>query len=81
MGCQAGLDQSGEEVKEGGFTYFLPIIKGDTMRKTLKEFIKENRQEIDEATKSPYKNDHERRLWILNDEGLYNWARSEGVRI
>lgn len=26
-------------------------------------------------------NDRERRLWILNDEGLYNWARSEGVRI
>lgn len=21
------------------------------------------------------------RLWILNDEGLYNWARSEGVRV
>lgn len=26
-------------------------------------------------------NDEERRLWILNDEGLYSWARSEGVRI
>lgn len=26
-------------------------------------------------------NDAERRLWILNDEGLYRWARSEGVRI
>lgn len=26
-------------------------------------------------------NDKERRLWILNDEGLYRWARSEGVRI
>ncbi len=25
--------------------------------------------------------DSDRRLWILNDEGLYNWARSEGVRI
>lgn len=25
--------------------------------------------------------DEERRLWILNDEGLYQWARSEGVRI
>lgn len=21
------------------------------------------------------------RGWVLNDEGLYNWARSEGVRI
>ncbi len=26
-------------------------------------------------------NDEERRLWILNDEGLYEWARSEGVKI
>lgn len=25
--------------------------------------------------------DAERRLWILNDEGLYRWARAEGVRI
>ena len=26
-------------------------------------------------------NNEERRQWILNDEGLYQWARSEGVRI
>jgi len=26
-------------------------------------------------------NNEERRQWILNDEGLYNWARSEGVKI
>jgi len=31
--------------------------------------------------KNPRANDDERRLWVLNDEGLYNWARSEGVRI
>jgi len=48
---------------------------------TLKQFIKENRQEIDACTKSHYKNDEERRLWILNDEGLYKWARRSGVRI
>ena len=55
---------------------------------TLKEFIKENRQELDRCIaralneeNNPYPNDTERRLWILNDEGLYNWARSEGVRI
>ena len=47
----------------------------------LTEFIRENRKEIDELTKSPYKNDNERRLWVLNDEGLYLWAKSEGVRI
>ena len=27
------------------------------------------------------RDDEERRLWVLNDEGLYNWARSEGVEI
>jgi len=55
---------------------------------TLQEFIKQNRQEIDEhiaraldADKNPLANDRERRLWILNDEGLYWWAKSEGVRI
>ena len=48
---------------------------------TLKEFIKQHRQEIDECTQSPYKNDEEREQWILNDEGLYDWARSEGVKI
>lgn len=29
----------------------------------------------------PTINDAERRQWILNDEGLYRWARQEGVRI
>lgn len=55
---------------------------------TLKRFMKENRQEIDAAIlrvlgpdSGVRLNDHERRLWILNDESLYNWARSEGVRI
>lgn len=52
---------------------------------TLKEFIKENREEIDAAIKSVVPeatiDNEERRLWILNDEGLYLWARSAGVRI
>ncbi len=26
-------------------------------------------------------NNEERRLWILNDEGLYMWAKSQGVNI
>lgn len=47
--------------------------------KTLRSFIAEHREEIDALTKSPIHNDDERRLWILNDEGLYNWARAEGV--
>ncbi len=55
--------------------------------KSLATFIKEHRAELDEAisralgSPSIIKNDRERRLWILNDEGLYNWARSEGVKI
>ena len=52
---------------------------------TLRNFIKENRKELDEciARVCPNckKNDAERRMWILNDEGLYLWAKSEGVRI
>lgn len=51
---------------------------------TLQNFIRKNRKEIDRAIQSVCDcqlNDKERRLWILNDEGLYNWARSEGVRI
>jgi hypothetical protein len=52
---------------------------------TLKQFIKDNKAEIDAAIKRVCDNcrlnDRERRLWIANDEGLYNWARSEGVRI
>lgn len=53
---------------------------------TLKEFIKQNRKELDEAIRRvcpniPRLNDEERRVWILNDEGLYRWARAERVRI
>ena len=48
---------------------------------TLQNFIKENRAEIDNFIDSPYKNDSERRLWIYNDEYLYKWARSCGVKI
>ena len=52
---------------------------------TLQEFIKQHRQELDEVIQNVApgapKSDNERRLWILNDEGLYNWARSEGVKV
>ena len=52
---------------------------------TLAEFIRENKTEIDRAIKSACNNcklnNKERRLWILNDEGLYLWARSNGVKI
>ena len=52
---------------------------------TLQQFIKQHRHELDNAIANIVpdapKNDDERRLWVLNDEGLYQWARSEGVRI
>jgi len=32
-------------------------------------------------TPPPTRNDTERRDHIANNEGLYNWARSEGVRV
>ena len=53
--------------------------------KSLRQFIKENKDEIDAAIRRACSNcllnDAERRLWVLNDEGLYRWARSEGVNI
>lgn len=53
---------------------------------TIREFIKHHRTEIDQVIKSKVPNcrqinDEERRKWILNDEGLYLWARREGVQI
>lgn len=60
-----------------------PLSGGN--RKTVRAFIAEHRKEIDAAIKrvvpNARLNDEERRKWILNDEGLYLWARSEGVRI
>ena len=54
---------------------------------TMKEFIKRNRKELDKCiaqalgmSHNPRANDEERRQWVLNDEGLYLWARSEGVQ-
>jgi len=76
LGDVIGSDRSRKKKKMKNLDY-----DNEYSRKSMNEFIKEHREEIDNATKSQYKNDEERRLWILNDEGLYNWARSEGVRI
>jgi hypothetical protein len=54
---------------------------------SMQTFIKDNRQELDLYIRRylndpKFKlNDEERRKWILNDEGLYHWARREGVKI
>lgn len=53
---------------------------------TVRTFIKNNRKEIDQVIKKALDtqaaiNDTIRHLWILNEESLYLWARSEGVRI
>lgn len=50
-----------------------------------RDFIRKNRARIDEVINAKGAtieiNDKEREMWVLNDEGLYNWARSEGVRV
>lgn len=52
---------------------------------SMKKFIEENKEAIDAyiKVKAPGQpiNDRERRLWILNDERLYNWAKFSGVNI
>ena len=52
---------------------------------SMREFIKQNRVELDECIHRVVPgyslNDADRREWIMNDEGLYSWARSEGVRL
>lgn len=53
---------------------------------TMRQFIKEHRKELDyiiqQILGKDYRlNDKDRQDWILSDEGLYLWARSEGVKI
>lgn len=52
----------------------------------MRKFIQENRDAIDAHIRSVCPNvetlnDDDRREWIYNDEGLYNWARSSGVKV
>jgi hypothetical protein len=53
---------------------------------SLREWIKNNRSDLDVAIKRACPNigsisDDDRRQWVLNDEGLYDWARGEGARV
>jgi len=54
-------------------------------RVNKREWIKANRAEIDDAIRRVVPgirlNDKDRECWLLNDEGLYDWARSEGVSL
>jgi len=55
-------------------------------KKSLTVFIRENRTDIDSAIRrvignDARLNDRERRQWVLNDEGLYLWAKSERVNV
>ena len=50
----------------------------------LSDFIDENRYELNECInrvldRELVNDDDETELWILNDEGLYNWAENCGV--
>lgn len=51
-----------------------------------REFIQVNKEAIDNFIKSQVGqsfliNNREREMWVLNDERLYRWAKSVGVRI
>jgi hypothetical protein len=56
--------------------------------RSMRGFIRRNRAEIDAAIRGrdgtatiKTINDTDREEWVLNDTGLYAWARSSGVRV
>lgn len=67
--------------------YFYALLQRRARRWSgLRQFIREHRAELDAAIRRACSNvgtlnDEDREEWINNDEGLYNWARSEGVRL
>ena len=52
---------------------------------TMQQFINSNRKDIDDGVLRAYgvtiDTDSEREDWIVNDEGLYNWAANDGVEL
>jgi hypothetical protein len=65
-----------------------PRSSNNTMKqKAISSFIREHKADIDQHIRDVCGgnihrlNDRERRLWLSNDEQLYLWAKSEGVRL
>jgi hypothetical protein len=60
-------------------------LKTMEVKMSIREFVRQNRNEIDKCIRTICPNcslnDEERKEWIRNDEGLYRWARSNGVKI
>jgi hypothetical protein len=53
---------------------------------TIRDFIRENREALEAAIRRACPNVgkltmEDIRQWVANDEGLYLWARSEGVKV
>jgi len=50
---------------------------------TLDKFLRKHKREIDQTIRAQggrgVLDNAERRLWVLNDEGLYLWARGLGA--
>lgn len=57
------------------------LLQNPRKQMSMREFIRTHRDEIDRMIEtrlgrpSHFKNDEERRQWLLNDEGMYTWAR------
>src|ERR1035437_4150500 len=66
----------------------LPNIRERRIIVSLKQFIRINRPQLDDAIRAALHargglqlNDNDRAEWIISDEGLNTWARSCGVKV
>lgn len=83
----AGLDPLPQRLVES-WAHYKPHRGGGRGGKiSIEQWIRDNRREIDKHIKHAVPNlrypldDDDREQWVMNDESLYNWARSEGVDI
>lgn len=86
MSVQIRLDPSGRTPGDSQISNpgDREILTGRMKMTNKRTWIRENREQIDAAIRTVYSgslNDSDREDWLMNDEGLYNWARSEGVRL